>query len=137
MARVSQRFCFLQPTDGIIEIKLSVSDHILAGGDFRITKRDSTEILEKWKMSADSGNAGIKILSNVANKLNFCSMVWQVLCCSSNKDIGEATLRVEILQGSKPATLNAPIFVNLEKVAHCQLKMPVQWNDVITFVEKK
>jgi hypothetical protein len=136
MEKKSNRFCFIKPNEGAVLIKITVTDALMAGGDFKIVKKDTKEVLEQFKVNFDFKKPFEKTLKPNLSAMNFAGMVWQILTCSSNMHVKDGAIKIEFFQNGKPCNLNSSITGRFDNIAPCQLKSPSSYQDSLVFVLK-
>ncbi len=136
MEKKSNRFCFVKPNEGPVTIKITATDALMAGGDFKIVKKDSKEVIEQFKVSFDYNKPFEKTIKAQLSTLNFAGMVWQILSCSTNIHVKDGAIKIEFFQNNKPCNVNSSIVGRFENIAPCQLKSPSTYQDSLVFVLK-
>lgn len=136
MDKKSNRFCFVKPNEGPVTVRITATDALMAGGDFKLVKKDTKEIIEQFKVSFDHKKPFEKVFKCTLQSMNFAGMVWQILTCSTNIHVKDGAIKIEFFQNNKPCSVNSQIVGRLENIAPCQVKTPSSYQDSMVFVLK-
>lgn len=130
-------FCFIDPEGSSITVRMSISRALMAGGDFKIFYRDTTNVLESWKMSCDAKNPDERILRTKKLDLNKSKLVWNVLTCSSDSDVYTGVLEMKVYQGREECKMTYPSRQKVENIPPCKVKGVQEVSGSLTFFIKK
>lgn len=136
MEKKQNRFCFIKPNDGPVTIRITVTDQIMAGGDFKLVKKDSKEVIDQFKIKLDYKQPFEKSFKSPLASMNFGGLVWQILCCSMNPAVKDGAIKIEFFQNKKPCSTNSSIVGRIDNIAPCQVKNPSSYSDSMIFVIK-
>jgi hypothetical protein len=136
MEKKATNFCFVKPEDGALSIKITVTDQLKAGGDFKIVKKDTKEVIDQWKVSLDYTLPFEKTLKVPLKELNFSAIVWQVLTCSQNMAVKDGAIKIEFSQMGKPCATTVQCVGRLDNIAPCKIKAPSSYTDSVMAVLK-
>ena len=121
------RTCQIDPNGGTVEIKLSVDNALISGGDFKIYDFNSGTLNENFKMHTDT--TGTTSHQSILAPANLVGQVlsWQILTCSP-VITNSGTLTLEIFQNGNLCTTLPAATYNLSSVPNCSLNqaLPVQ-----------
>jgi hypothetical protein len=130
-------FCFIDPEGATVSVKMLMSNALMAGGDFKIFYKDSTKVLENWKMSGDSKNPDEKILRTKKFDLNKSKLAWNILTCSKDADIYTGVIEIKVYQGLEECKMNYPARQKIENIPPCKIKGAQETKGSLTFFIKK
>jgi hypothetical protein len=130
-------FCFIDPEGASITVRMSVSRALMAGGDFKIFYRDTTKVLESWKMSGDDKNPDERILRTKKMDLNKSKLAWNILTCSKDADVFSGVLEIKVYQGRDECQITYPARQKVENIPPCKVKGVQEAKGSLTFFIKK
>lgn len=136
MEKKGNKFVFLKPEDGSVSVRITITDQLMAGGEFKLLKKDNNEVLDVWKVNMDHKQPFEKIVKVPLKELSFANLVWQILTCSQNPAVKDGAIKIEFLQSQKPCNSSINIVKRFDNIAPCKLKSPNSYADGITFVLK-
>lgn len=121
------RTCQINPTGGPVVVKLSVSNALISGGDFKVYDFNSGIVNENFKLHTD--NSGVDSHQIVIQPSNLVGQVlsWQILTCSPIAT-NSGVLNVEVFQNNILCATIPPATYNLGSVPNCSVNqaLPVQ-----------
>jgi hypothetical protein len=130
------RYCFIDRQGGSVAIKFSVSKSLVAGADFKLFQENLKDVKESWKMSADDGMYTLRTIRTVTSELHKKSLVWQVLCCSTDISVFTGGIEISVVQNNNECKMTAPATYNLPNIPPCSLNNPVSASGHLTFILK-
>lgn len=136
MEKKGNKFVFLKPEDGSVSVRITITDQLMAGGEFKLFKKDNAEVLDVWKVNMDFKQDYEKIIKVPLKELNFANLVWQMLTCSQNPAVKDGAIKIEFLQSQKLCNSSINVVKRFDSIAPCKLKSPNSYADGITFVLK-
>lgn len=136
MGTKGNKFVFLKPDEGSVSVRITVTDQLKAGGEFKLLKKDTNEILDVWKFNMDYKQPFEKVIKTQLKDMGFSALVWQILACSENPAVHDGAVKVEFFQLNKPCSVTVNSVSRFDSIAPCKFKSPVSYPDAITFVVK-
>ncbi len=136
MDKTQTRFCFIKEKEGPVTMRITVTDQLMAGGDFKLVKKDSKKIIDQFKIKLDHKQPFEKTIKAQMSAINFAGLVWQILCCSTNPAVKDGAIKIEFFQNRKPCSTNSSIVGRLDNIAPCAVKNPSAYADSMIFVIK-
>lgn len=131
------RYCFYNPSGGVISIRLSVGNAIIAGSDFKLYSEDKSKMLEEFKISASFEKEGGKLVQTFPKDLNKTNLIWSVICCSKNAAIYSSLVKVVIMQEDKELKMTFPAEKHLVNIPPCVVQKTDAYNGSLVFMAKK
>lgn len=128
-------FCVYNVQEGNFRISIVAEDFIVLGADFKIINTETKEILENWKFTTDKGKSVYYDLISLPTELNKCSVIWNVVCCSSNSNRYIGKVQIKVLQGNKTLKTTVPTSYNLRNLPPCQLNGSEEFSGGFTFIK--
>jgi len=130
------RYCPYDLNAGSIFIKLSTSDGITAGAEFKLYKKDSLNYINIWKLKSKDGNPDIVEIDKPLLLLNKHIITWQVLYCSSQIDIYDGIIYIDFIQDENKLKSNIPTEKIVKNVPPCAIKRFDKFTDSLMFIAK-
>lgn len=134
---MATKYCIIEPNGQAVTLEVTVAEHIVAGGDFKLIKADDSSEIKNWKMTIDHENPGKTRIHSNPNELHKVVMTWEILCCTMNQDIFESTIKFKILQNMKPCKVTEQLNFTRLNIPPCKLNEPDSFQDSIVFIIKK
>lgn len=129
-------YCFIDPDGPSVTVRMEMSQELMAGGDFKIFYRETTKVIENWKMSGDSKNPDERILRTKKQDLNKSKLAWNVLTCSTDSDIYKGFVNIKVYQGPDECKMTYPAKQKIENIPPCKIKDTKSTKGNLTFFIK-
>lgn len=131
-----ERYCLYKEHEGDFKVMLGADDFIVLGADFKLIDPATKVIVEEWKMSTENGQVVNYSIKTPTEELHKKTMVWKVLCCSSNPNKYQGKALIKLLQNNIAKKLTLPSNYILKNVPPCQLLSTEDFSGSLTFIKQ-
>jgi len=131
-----ERFCFIDANKGPVELRLSVEEHLIAGGEFQLISQELPDLMRKWKLTSEDNIPARKLFIEHPKELHKKKLIWQVLCCSKNTNVFKGIVRISIIQDNSLCQMNLAAEKYLDNIPPCKIKQVQSYSDSFVFIAK-
>lgn len=127
------RICNINPGGGPVTIRLSVSNGLISGGDFKIYDFDTGIVHAHFKIATGNTGSGTHESSMAPAQLTGQVLSWHVLSCSPViTDSG--TVKIEIVQDNALCRMEPHAVYKLQNVPNCSINMALSTQGGLHFL---
>lgn len=119
-----------------ILVAIRASPGLVAGAEFKLYKKDSTNYLRTWKIGSQDGEESKLIIERDTMLLNKHVFTWQVLYCSKDVATIDGYIYIDFYQGGNQIRPNIPTYKEVDNLPPCAIKRYSKFTGSLIFVAR-